>query len=112
MIDGLKTVLVKTNDDSQQRRSLESLKSYYEYKFVEPKTANEAIAERLRIIMDCDLKGYHTEEDMAMIEYLWKVRNTVVNQIIHQQTENEHNRRMIDDPYYRLQYSRDNEIHY
>lgn len=71
-------------------RTLESLQEHYGNMPVCPETAREAMAERDSIIVDCDIKGYHTVEDMQMIDYLWEVRNIVVRKIIaHEECERE-----------------------
>lgn len=71
-------------------RTLESLQEHYGNMPVCPETAQEAMAERASIVVDCDIKGYHTVEDMQMIDYLWEVRNIVVRKIIaHEECDRE-----------------------
>lgn len=71
-------------------RTLESLVERFGNMPVCPETAKEAMAERDSIIVDCDIKGYHTVEDMQMIDYLWEVRNIVVRKILaHEECDRE-----------------------
>lgn len=48
------------------------------------------------IIYECDAKGFHTDEDMAMIDYLWKVRGAVVDLILSNQLMQNETRRIQD----------------
>ena len=77
-------VVVKT---STKPRSLQRLKDYYEYQAITPELAQKAIAERLAIVHECDAKGYHTVEDVQMMDYLWNIRNLVVDHILRQRTK-------------------------
>lgn len=63
-------------------RTLESLIEKYSMMHICPATAQVAMAERDVIVFECDTKGYHTVEDMQMIEYLWEIRNAVVHHIL------------------------------
>lgn len=63
--------------------TVEGLQEKYEFEPMNPSTASKAIADRLAIIRECDCKGYHTEEDLKMMDYLMRVRNTIVDHIIH-----------------------------
>lgn len=63
-------------------RTLESLIEKYSGMVICPSTAQLAMAERDTIVFECDTKGYHTVEDMQMIEYLWEIRNAVVRHIL------------------------------
>ena len=74
-----------TIDIHVKPRTLESLIEKYEYSLATPVTAEMAMAERQSIIHECDMKGFHTDEDMAMIDYLWKVRGAVVDLILSNQ---------------------------
>ena len=74
-----------TIDIHVKPRTLESLIEKYEYSLATPVTAEMAMAERQSIIHECDMKGFHTDEDMAMIDYLWKVRSAVVDLILSNQ---------------------------
>lgn len=74
-----------TVDIPVKPRTLESLIEKYEYSLATPATAEMAMAERQSIIYECDMKGFHTDEDMAMIDYLWKVRGAVVDLILSNQ---------------------------
>lgn len=74
-----------TIDIPVKPRTLESLIEKYEYSLATPATAEMAMAERQSIIHECDMKGFHTDEDMAMIDYLWKVRGAVVDLILSNQ---------------------------
>lgn len=74
-----------TIDIPVKPRTLESLIEKYEYSLATPVTAEMAMAERQSIIHECDMKGFHTDEDMAMIDYLWKVRGAVVDLILSNQ---------------------------
>ncbi|SCO64738.1 Phage protein [Klebsiella phage PMBT1] len=77
-------------------RTLESLIEKYEYSLAIPATAEMAMAERQSIIYECDAKGFHTDEDMAMIDYLWKVRGAVVDLILSNQLMQNETRRIQD----------------
>lgn len=61
-----------------EKRTLQGLREKYEFEIISPMTAANAMQESYEIMLDCDLKGYHTEEDMQMIEFLWEVRNICV----------------------------------
>lgn len=63
-------------------RTLESLIEKYSGMVICPSTAQLAMSERDVIVFECDTKGYHTVEDMQMIEYLWEIRNAVVHHIL------------------------------
>ena len=77
-------------------RTLESLIEKYEYSLAIPATAEMAMAERQSIIYECDAKGFHTDEDMAMIDYLWRVRGAVVDLILSNQLMQNETRRIQD----------------
>jgi len=79
--------------ESTKPRTLQRLIDYYQYQPVTPKTAQQAINERLAIIRACDAKGYRTVEDIEMMDYLWNIRNLVVGVILEQQRKEEHQRR-------------------
>lgn len=85
-----------TIDIPEKQRTLESLIEKYEYSLATPATAEMAMAERQSIIYECDAKGFHTDEDMAMIDYLWKVRGAVVDLILSNQLMQNETRRIQD----------------
>lgn len=85
-----------TVDIPVKPRTLESLIEKYEYSLAIPATAEMAMAERQSIIYECDAKGFHTDEDMAMIDYLWKVRGAVVDLILSNQLMQNETRRIQD----------------
>lgn len=85
-----------TIDIPVKPRTLESLIEKYEYSLATPATAEMAMAERQSIIHECDMKGFHTDEDMAMIDYLWKVRGAVVDLILSNQLMQNETRRIQD----------------
>lgn len=85
-----------TVDIPVKPRTLESLIEKYEYSLATPATAEMAMAERQSIIYECDAKGFHTDEDMAMIDYLWKVRGAVVDLILSNQLMQNETRRIQD----------------
>lgn len=63
-------------------RTLESLVEKYTYMVMSPVTAQMALAERQEIMFECDRKNYQTEEDTLMMDYLWRVHNQVVDNIL------------------------------
>lgn len=71
-----------TIDIPAEKRTLESLIEKYSGMTICSATAIMAMSERDAIVFECDMKGYHTPEDMQMIDYLWKIRNTVVRKIL------------------------------
>lgn len=72
-----------------RQMTLDRLRQKYEFQPITPQLANRAIADRLAIIRDCDIKGFETEEESLMMEYLWNVRQMVVNHIIAAEVERE-----------------------
>lgn len=69
-------------DIPPKTRTLESLIEKYTYMEISPITAHMALAERQEIMFECDRKNYQTEEDTLMMDYLWRVRNLVVDHIL------------------------------
>lgn len=63
-------------------RTLESLVEKYTFMEISPVTAQIALDERHQIMLECDRKNYQTEEDTLMMDYLWRVRNLVVDHIL------------------------------
>lgn len=80
--DSIRRINPVTVDIPVKPRTLESLIEKYSGMVICPSTAQLAMTERDTIVFECDMKGYHTVEDMQMIEYLWEIRNRVVHHIL------------------------------
>ncbi|UIW11521.1 MAG: hypothetical protein [Enterobacter phage ENC7] len=80
--DSIRRINPITIDIPAEKRTLESLIEKYSGMTISPTTAQMAMSERDAIVCECDVKGYHTVEDMQMIEYLWEIRNAVVRKIL------------------------------
>lgn len=87
-------MIYSSHDDSTRRvpvpvtvgivkpRTLDSLVEKYTMQPINAQTAQMALSERDEICCECDIKGFHTEEDLAMMDYLWHIRNEVVTYIL------------------------------
>lgn len=80
--DSIRRISPVVLDIPPEKRTLESLIEKYNMMTICPATAQMAMSERDAIVCECDVKGYHTVEDMQMIEYLWEIRNRVVQHIL------------------------------
>lgn len=63
-------------------RTLDSLIDKYSMMPINAQSAQLALSERDAICCECDIKGFHTEEDLVMMDYLWHIRNEVVTYIL------------------------------
>lgn len=71
--------------DIAKPRTLDSLIDKYSMMPINAQSAQLALSEREAICYECDVKGFHTQEDLAMMDYLWHIRNEVVTYILSSQ---------------------------
>lgn len=80
--DSIRRINPVAIDIPPKPRTLEALIEKYSMLPISAQSAHMALAEREAICRECDEKGFHTENDLAMMDYLWHIRNEVVTHIL------------------------------
>lgn len=80
--DSIRRINPVALDIPPKPRTVESLIEKYSMMPISAQSAQMALSEREAICRECDEKGFHTQEDLAMMDYLWHIRNEVVSHIL------------------------------